>query len=126
MSKQRAALEACLARFELLEDQPHVRGKDDCYEDIIAEIRATLAEQEDAEPVAWLCARDGGHYDVLTDSTCKQCFPVYRRPPRRAWQSLDGKELEACFHAASSREWGAGYKWALYRAIETKLKEKNA
>ena len=45
--------------------------------------------------------------------------------PPRQWVSLDGKELERCFHAASQHEWSAGYKWVLYRAIEQKLKEKN-
>jgi hypothetical protein len=39
------------------------------------------------EPVAWMCKRDDGHFDVLTDSTCKQCFPVYTTPPaaQRQW-----------------------------------------
>ena len=39
---------------------------------------AAYAEQ--GEPVAWLCRKDNGHFDVLTDQTCKKCFPVYTTP----------------------------------------------
>lgn len=51
--KKRAALQAALEAMEYLESQPHVRGKNDCYEDLIGEIRAALAESE-VEPVAYL------------------------------------------------------------------------
>lgn len=33
----------------------------------------------DYEPVAWMCKRDDGNFDVLTDQTCKKCFPVYTK-----------------------------------------------
>jgi len=39
-----------------------------------------LAKQKQGEPVAWLCQKDNGHFDVLTDQTCKKCFPVYTHP----------------------------------------------
>jgi len=71
MSKQqRAALEAALARFEWLEDQPHVRGKDDCYEDIIGELHAALAEEDStahallADLVVWGEAGSCDVYDL--------------------------------------------------------------
>jgi len=43
-------------------------------------IKRILEQQPADEPVAWLCRRYDGLYDVLTDSTCKDCFPVYPRP----------------------------------------------
>ena len=68
MSKLREAAQAALEMFEHMEGRPHVRGKDDCYEDIIEEIRAALAEPEDtklradAERYRWL--RDGEDVDA--------------------------------------------------------------
>ena len=53
--KKRAALQAALERLEHLEfNKPHVRGTDDCHEDIIEEIRAALAEPE-VEPHELTC-----------------------------------------------------------------------
>jgi len=40
-------------------------------------------QQTEQKPVAWMCKRDDGHFDVLTDQTCKKCFPVYTTPPQR-------------------------------------------
>jgi hypothetical protein len=41
--------------------------------------------QPEQEPVAWLCKRKDGHFDVLTDETCTKCFPVYAHPPFVTW-----------------------------------------
>lgn len=41
---QRAAMQAALEWLEHLEDRPHVRGSEDCHEDMIAELHAALAE----------------------------------------------------------------------------------
>jgi len=95
----------------------------------ITKLRAALAEQDaEQKPAAWIREDTA----ITTDAYQASCWrdahtvtPLYAHPPRRDWQSLDGKELESCFRAASSREWGADYKWVLYRAIEQKLKEKN-
>jgi predicted aminopeptidase len=38
-------------------------------------LQAALAAP--CEPVAYLCQKANGHFDVLTDQTCKKCFPVY-------------------------------------------------
>ena len=42
-----------------------------------------LGQEIEQEPVAWMCKRDDGHFDVLTDQTCKKCFPVYTTPPQQ-------------------------------------------
>ena len=134
MSKQRAALEACLARFELLEDQPHVRGTDDCYEDIIAEIRAALAEQ-DAEPVAWLTPTGN---IMLHDPTETEKYhgmersrPLYTHPPRREWVGLtEGEMLILANNAAPPDHmiWVHNPDQAVVaiaRAIEVEVRERN-
>ena len=47
------------------------------------------------EPVAWLCKRKDGHFDVLTDQTCTKCFPVYTHPQKigmtaKGWRKRGG------------------------------------
>jgi len=65
-------------------------------------------EQEQGEPVAWLCQKANGHFDVLTDQTCKKCFPVYTTPqPKHEQGYKDGYEAgwtKALNEAYSNRE----------------------
>ena len=48
------------------------------------DLRSVIAEMESAEPVAHLCRRDSGFFDVLSDKACKECFPVYTHPQPKA------------------------------------------
>ena len=45
-------------------------------------VTATVVPAQNQEPIAWLCQKENGHFDVLTDQTCKKCFPVYTHPKR--------------------------------------------
>ena len=83
------------------------------------------------EPVAWMCKRDDGHFDVLTDQTCKKCFPVYTAPPNREWVGLTDEEIaqgpQEVLPALYGR-WGWAEKEAFEAVVawaEAKLKEKN-
>ena len=134
---QRAAMQAALDRFEYLESQPHVRGKDDCYEDIIEEIRAALAEPQQ-KPVAWTREDTA----ITTDAYQASCWrgehtvtPLYTTPPRREWVPLTDAEIKAQrwllsgvkeYEQYTGREQLSvdGFE-EFARAIEAALKEKN-
>jgi len=72
----------------------------------------TPPKQEQGEPVAWLCKKENGHFDVLTDKTCKKCFPVYTTPQQR--KPLTDEQLLQCYLKANGLEF---YK-SFARAIE--------
>jgi len=87
----------------------------------LLEQMTTPPQQEtNDEPVAWICKRDDGHFDVLTDSTCKQCFPVYTTPPQRTWIGLSDK-LKVIL-VKNAPNWTA---IQLIEETELLLKEKN-
>jgi len=65
-----------------------------------------------------MCKRDDGHFDVLTDQTCKKCFPVYTAPPKREWVGLTGNEARKFYEKYTDRE-------ELIYAIDKFLEEKN-
>jgi hypothetical protein len=112
-----------------------------------------LGQEIEQEPVAWMCKRDDGHFDVLTDQTCKKCFPVYTTPPQqgkepvaywkehaqglqrdydslladfqaqRTWVDLTDEEIDELHGSPMNLEHSGALKWV--RIIEAKLKEKN-
>jgi hypothetical protein len=92
---------------------------------------AKKQEQEQGEPVAWLCRKDNGHFDVLTDQTCKKCFPVYTtpQPAQKPWIGLTLDERNELYekyhdqHGLPKQGYPDGFDYE--RAIEAKLKEKN-
>lgn len=59
-------------------------------------LAAELAALKSQEPVAYLCEREDGHFDVLTDKACKQCFPVFASPvpPVRETQAIQQRATE--------------------------------
>ena len=69
--------------LEALEKIATVNAMDYEYQqwakEYLAAIKEALAQPEQ-EPVAWLCKRKDGHFDVLSDQTCTKCFPVYTHP----------------------------------------------
>ena len=150
MSKQqRAALEAALARFEWLEDQPHVRGKDDCYEDIIGELHAALAEPDHLRDATEMID-DRLRIERLVRSNARRAMvidiierlvenPECEMHPSgmEYWNPLHDA-LRAKLLAAPRREWKGltdeeverltektFWPDEFARAIEAKLKEKN-
>ena len=84
------------------------------------------------EPIAWMVITDGGWEweDNHWISPVKQNgdwflqFPIYlpeQEPPKREWQGLTDEEIEdACWTEVDQR------LRSFTRAIEAKLKEKNA
>jgi hypothetical protein len=83
----------------------------------ITALRAALAQQEQ-KPKAWMLTDDSGMRFVSVDRPHPDFVPLYTAPPRREWQSLSEEEIEVI-------EWhGSPFQFA--RAVEAKLKEKNA
>ena len=92
----------------------------DARNDALEAIEQAIAEaekQEQGEPVAWLCQKDNGHFDVLTDQTCKKCFPVYTTPQQRTFVGLTDDEMKLIDPD--------GYADGLPQQIQQALKEKN-
>lgn len=96
----------------------------------ITALRAALAEQEDAKPVAWM-ARHGAGMDITTWKDRAEEWgrywrvtPLYTAPPRREWQSLTEDEAENIL--TSWMVFNSNDKsFDLVLAVEAALKEKN-
>jgi hypothetical protein len=84
---------------------------------------ATVTPKQNQEPIAWLCKKDNGHFDVLTDQTCKKCFPVYTTPQQRTWVGLTNGERLKLYRKFEDFLESDG--WEYEKAIEAKLKDKN-
>jgi hypothetical protein len=82
-------------------------------------VTATVIPKQNQEPIAWLCQKANGHFDVLTDQVCKKCFPVYTTPQQRTWVGLTDEEREELMdnYDVASPDYA--------KAIEAKLNEKN-
>jgi hypothetical protein len=81
---------------------------------------ATVTPKQNQEPIVWLCKKDNGHFDVLTDQTCKKCFPVYTTPQQRTWIDLTDDEMLMIYGQQHE-----GKKYSLGRMVQQALKEKN-
>jgi hypothetical protein len=79
-------------------------------------LRARLSAPE-PEPVAWLHSFTGYGWQVVPEKLYPTDQPLYTAPPQREWQGLTDEELLACYSNRGN---------VFYRAIEAKLKEKNA
>ena len=89
----------------------------------MTDLRQALAQQEH-EPVAWGMRRKDG---VIIDVICPEehsrepgdyTIPLYTAPPKREWVGLTRRELDIA--TLGLEDLGDCYK-----AIESKLKEKN-
>ena len=85
--------------------------------------------QSEPEPVAWMNPKeesDGYAFSFKQQGVFT--VPLYTAPPKKEWQGLTDEEI-----GAMEKEYLFGGKefddeigyWAVYRAIEAKLKEKN-
>ena len=74
------------------------------------------------EPVAWL-TRDSvdGCWYATAKKVGKDDKPLYTTPPQRPWVGMTREEFEQCYELMGEPM----DDWALGRAIEAKLKEKN-
>jgi len=88
------------------------------------------------EPVAWMFTnQEGSEYCSERDDRVGIWTPLYIPPPRREWVGLTEEEIESCNQTTT--DWGAPCVWLwddaleeggiqFARAIEAKLREKNA
>jgi pyruvate/2-oxoglutarate dehydrogenase complex dihydrolipoamide dehydrogenase (E3) component len=88
--------------------------------DVIAALKAALEHQ--AEPVAYLCENAVGHkyFRWKKPSSTYKPIALYTTPPQRTWVGLTDEEQQQAYEQWQNEGWGV-----FYRAIETKLKEKN-
>ena len=101
-----------------------------CY----AMIGKLLAQQEQGEPVAWM-RQDGQRVTTASDRhnypdyETRYSIPLYTTPQQRTWVGLTDEQIETCYettgHYQTLRPQDRFTVFALARAIEAKLKEKN-
>jgi hypothetical protein len=90
------------------------------------------------EPVAWMVYTQDGQSVYVTDNPIdiqegQRALPLYSTPPQRPWVGLTDNEADEVYRAAQEQineYWESGgstimFPTMLYKAIETKLKEKN-
>jgi hypothetical protein len=132
----RQALEALESLFTLQADDARPKRCGDS----IAALRAALEEQEqEQEPVAWRYQNSNTDHVYLVwekGTGGRNWTPLYTHPPRREWQSLTEEEMHGLYRRAGleayyPRDGAVQYEYerrfdAYARAIEAKLKEKNA
>ena len=88
----------------------------------IAELEAKLTEAEKQEPVAWI--DDEGEFQWIKKIDNPEHTAFYTHPqPKREWVGLTDEELSDIYN---STDWNINEDWDYERAIEAKLKEKNA
>jgi hypothetical protein len=110
-------------RAALAQDEPKGGGK----------LPPPLQAEPAQEPVAWMSpasesmiGKTDENYHIITTSkkTANNSIPLYTHPPRREWQVLTEEEIRATYGKDLNYRDGDYERFA--RAIETKLKEKNA
>jgi len=95
---------------------------------VLPDLRAALAQQEQAEPVAWRykgmmsmpwSLSDDGYYVSRKRDKGYTVEPLFTHPPRREWVSLTEEELNMIYSQPQT------HKGQYARAIEAALKERN-
>jgi hypothetical protein len=99
-----------------LTPKPHI----EIYQEAIEALRTALAQPE-PKPVAWW--HDMG--DVVDLNASGRGTPLYFAPPQREWQGLTDEEVAEMHHEIKVKGMGAYKTEDIYRAIESKIKEKN-
>jgi hypothetical protein len=97
-------------------------------ENAIASLQAVL-EQPEQEPVAWMVYTEDGKSVCVTDSPADftdehKALPLYATPPRREWRGLTNEEIRRMGNETPGQQ--GGWNLTFARAIEAKLKERNA
>jgi hypothetical protein len=138
-------IEVLKQAYQLLLTEPHAPTVCDQLEVIfrqaISELeQRSIAELESQEPVAWLepewrekiCPEVGYEVTMTDDHPRDLCWiPLYATPPtaQRTWVGLTDEEIEQGYettgHYQTLRPQDRFAVYALARAIEAKLKEKN-
>ena len=96
---------------------------------LIQRVINTLNKQPEQEPVAWVAYENGEKHGIDFDEDDIAKLPVgtmlYTAPPQREWQGLTDEEILEEYRQSYGDD---GNLTDVYfaRAIEAKLKEKNA
>jgi hypothetical protein len=126
--QERAVLKQALEALEQARDTTHSDTLYAQFEVAITALRAALAQQEQAEPVAWRykgmmgmpwSLSDDGYYVSCKRDKGYTVEPLYTHPPRREWHSLTDADFDSICDNHSTLQGAA-------RAIEAALKGKNA
>ena len=128
--------ESAQQALEALEEYAPQHGNPDDMDAAITALRAALV-QEEQEPVAW---RDPVTDDIVSVAhraawetdyglggkgrAATYTEPLYTHPPRREWRKLTDEEIRATY--GNDLKYRDGDYERFARAIEAKLKEKNA
>ncbi len=112
MQTDRELLQMALDALE--ESKKHLT--DQRRDKTIEALRARLAQGE-PETVGYLTNALGDERIFTTKKINQYSQPIYTVPPQREWQGLTDEEIENCFEMSM---------FGTCRAIEAKLKEKNA
>ena len=92
--------------------------------EIAEALRQALAQKEQ-EPVAWVYRGNFHPFDPSDWAEGETATPLYTAPPKREWIGLTEEELEPLCDLWKV-SYGSVYVDEFARAIEAKLKEKNA
>jgi hypothetical protein len=100
------------------------------WDSAMTALRAAIEHAEKQEPVAWI-KKDKSAIEVSimsADYMTNEGFePLYTAPPQREWQGLTDEEYVQIMQEADRDAAKTGSVFRnLHRAIEAKLKEKNA
>ncbi len=134
--------EAIEEAIEVLEDASAEMlmetGDKNYYIEAIAVLRQALVDADDTsqervdeivkdehEPVAWANSFDLQNFDmkVRTGPDLHHTVPLYTAPPKREWVGLTDEEHDGIKHNYHNMTWTLEM---FARAVEAKLKEKNA
>jgi len=91
--------------------------------DAIKALEEALAKQEQGEPVAWA---DHGVVNWIADKQFKHAALLYEHPQQRTWVGLTDEEIVGIRKELNDRGQEFDSANDFYKAIEAKLKEKNA
>lgn len=89
-------------------------------------LRTAIEQAEKQEPVAWIKRSAKGNIIDLLNEPDDGAEPIYTHPPKRQWVGLMDEEIDSMVEVTDLS--GAYYYDDLYavaRAIEAKLKDKN-
>jgi hypothetical protein len=91
-----------------------------------AGFKASVAEAEKQEPVAWMQENQPELY-VKEEKDEKRGYviPLYPTPPQRTWVGLTDEEIADCAEKMEASDPTDSFWREFFRGIEAKLKEKN-
>lgn len=109
------AMKLALEALERYDDEWLEDGRRIYVDDEISALRTAIEQAQEQEPVAW-----------MHDSHVGFNVPLYTAPPQREWVGLTDEEAKKVLYDIKVKTMGVITTEDIVRAIEAKLKEKNA